>query len=139
MNEIKGNFFYETLVQGIRDIYRAQLRIAQNRIYQVGRERRIVLGEGRAVRERSGALLKALNNPETTVERLGDSVRAVMNYPIYIRFLDMKKRSNFKIYNRQIWGILYKETFNKMRYELSEQVRDWITGELNRIYNNNKH
>lgn len=47
----------------------------------------------------------------------------------------MKEHGNFKIYNRQIWGILYGETFQNIRYEFNQEVRDWINKNLREIMN----
>ena len=122
-----GNFIYETLQKGIRQIYSAQLQIAQRRIYSQSAK-----GRGR-----SGALLNALRHPPSTAQRLGESVSAGIPYPVYIRFLDMKKHGNLKIYNRQIWGVIYRETIPQIKFGFRKEVRDWIDNELKRIYQNN--
>lgn len=116
-------FLKETLQKGIRDIFEAQRLIAREKIYQTGHERTREKRDGRSFRSRSGRLMEALNNPDYLLSTdSSGGVHADLNYPIQIRFLDMKRLGNWKIYNRQIWGILFKETFIEMRYGLS----DWL-------------
>lgn len=122
MDKLELQFVHQELLKGIRDIFRAQRNVAQNRIYQVGSERLTVRGTGRTVRGRSGNLMRSLSNPSFKVWKGELGVHAHIDYPIYIRFLDMKEHGNYKIYNRQIWGILYRETFVRIRFEF----RDWL-------------
>ena len=49
----------------------------------------------------------------------------------------MKKHGNLKIYNRQIWGVIYRETIPQIKFGFRKEVRDWIDNELKRIYQNN--
>ena len=134
----KGEFFQKVLLDGIRDILAAQRKIAQHRIYQHGKSRISIKGTGSTIKGRSGALMASLNQVPR-VERLGDGVRSSLTYPVYIRFLDMKKHGNYKIYNRQIWGILYNEIIPRMKYEYSAEVRAWIKDEMERIMNSNNN
>lgn len=116
-------FLKETLQKGIRDIFEAQRLIARKKIYQTGHERVREKRDGQSMKSRSGRLMEALDNPNYLLS--ADSARGLhvdLNYPIQIRFLDMKRFGNWQIYNRQIWGILFKETFIEMRYGLS----DWL-------------
>ena len=45
---------------------------------------------------------------------------AQTNVPLYIRFLDMKRKGNWQIYNRQIWGIMYHDVRSRIRYEFQD-------------------
>lgn len=58
----------------------------------------------------------------------------------YLRFLDIKYsrqktglRSRLALYNRVVWGRLYHETINDLRYGLTQDIRDTITHCLERI------
>ena len=124
--DIDRRYFTEQLQKGIRDIFKAQRLIAQKNIYQKGSDRVQSKREGSKLKSRSGALMNALLSPEFSVNPDGQGVHAEMKYPTYIRFLDMKRLGNWKIYNRQIWGILYKDTSVKMRYGFS----DWLNNLL---------
>jgi hypothetical protein len=52
---------------------------------------------------------------------------ATAQVPLYICFLDMKKHGNYQIYNRQLYGILYRQVLNRIRYgytdEIARQIR----------------
>ena len=66
--------------------------------------------------------MAALTNPRYRISPDGAGVRTETTLPTYIRFLDMKRHGNYQIYNRQVWGILYKETLQNVKYE----YRDWL-------------
>ena len=122
----KAEYFREQLEKGVRDIYEAQLLIATQRIYQVGSARRRYQGVGRSVQGRSGELRSSLESPRYRIDPSGGGVELQAQVPEYIRFLDMKKYGNFRIYNRQVWGILYKEILNNIKYEF----RDWLKSKV---------
>lgn len=118
--ELISKYFKEYLQRGIRKIYSEQRQIAANKIY----------GHHGGARSRSGRLMQALQNPSYSLTSFSGGVEGVMHYPAYIRFLDMKRLGNYRIYNRPIWGILYKETFVDLRYEFSDWLRKTIHNEL---------
>lgn len=122
----KTDFFVEQLGRGIQDIFKAQLDIATKRIYQKGRSRRKVQEYGSVVQGRSGALMAALQNPNYSVVPDGEGVIAHSNLPLYTRFLDMKKHGNYRIYNRQIYGILYHDTLGKIKYGYQDYVKERV-------------
>lgn len=122
VESIKSQYFRQQLEKGIRDILEAQKNIATARIYQSGHDRVRQKRDGSTIRGRSGALLEALTNPRYSISNGGAGLRTETTLPTYIRFLDMKRHGNYQIYNRQIWGILYKETLVNTKYEF----RDWI-------------
>lgn len=120
--KIDTSYFKGLLLRGIRDVFEAQRLIANKRIYQSGHERVRYKRDGDEMKSRSGALMAALNNPQYLLSDSGEGVHAELSYPLYLRFLDMKRLGNWQIYNRQLWGILYKETFIQMRFAMS----DWL-------------
>lgn len=119
---VKALYFRQQLEKGIRDIFEAQRLIATQRIYQDGHERTRYQTNEATVKGRSGALLEALTNPRYMIDVSGSGLRTETTLPTYIRFLDMKRHGNYAIYNRQIWGILYRETLSNVKYEF----RSWI-------------
>lgn len=118
----KQRYFREHLEKGIRDILEAQREIAAEGVYRSGSSRQVSGRYGQQVTGRSGALMDALVNPRYRVVPDGSGFRTETTLPTYIRFLDMKKHGNLKIYNRQIWGILYSETLKNIKFEF----RDWL-------------
>lgn len=133
-DDFKTDFFTDRIGRGIKDIFQAQLDIATKRIYQKGRSRKKVQGYGTLVQGRSEALMEALKNPKYSIQPDGEGVIAHSNLPLYARFLDMKKHGNYQLYNRQIYGILYRETLGKIKYEYQEyvtqRVKEMLTGAL---------
>ena len=125
------------LEKGFHDIYEAQRLIATERIYQTGHLRTRKKGAGNALHGRSGKLMDSINNPRYLLAGNSYGINGQLNYPIYIRFLDMKRLGNWKIYNRQIWGILYSETFVEMKYHYYAWLRDFTLRTLQHTYNSN--
>ncbi len=117
---LKIQFFKQELERGIKDIFEAQRMIAASGTYQRGASREIHQRKGGGLGQRTGTLLRALSNPSYTVTPSGGGVVAQTNVPLYIRFLDMKRKGNWQIYNRQIWGILYHDVRGRIRYEFQD-------------------
>lgn len=115
--DLVSRYFKEYVSRGFRKIFNEQRSIAARKIY----EKQAYRTDG-TLRSRSGMLQKALESPAFTLEARGTSLSASATYPTYLRFLDMKRLGNYRIYNRPVWGILYKETLRDIRYEF----RDWL-------------
>ena len=47
----------------------------------------------------------------------------------------MKRMGNYRIYNRPIWGILYKDSFVKMKYEFEDWLRSFVGRTLRDSFN----
>jgi hypothetical protein len=146
MNEdlIKQEFIRERVEKDIRAIFEAQLLIARERIYtrtrysKEGRSFYQEQGTG-ATLDRDSLLLKALETPQYKIEASGNGIISTSNIPMYMRFMDMKRVGNWQIYNRQVWGILYNNTINAIRYEYGKQVRDQIYARLANAFSGTSH
>lgn len=125
-----SKYFADYLNKGFRRIFEEQRRIAVNKIY--GKQGYRTDGTPRS---RSGRLQAALDNPTFAMSGGGASLSAMISYPTYIRFLDMKRMGNLRIYNRPIWGILYKDTFVKMKYEFEDWLRSFVDRTLRDSFN----
>lgn len=125
---LQSELFRQLLEEGIRDVYTAQRLIASKNLYQVGHARIAVQRSGNTIGSRSGELMRSLQSPEYLLRPDGGGVHAELDWPKYIRFLDMKRLGNWKIYNRQLWGIMYKEVFLKAKYEVSYKMA-WYMAE----------
>lgn len=124
MENVKNEFFKETLSEGISKIYETQRKIASEKIY------------GRILRKSKGTLLReALSGENAGIKLTSKGVSATLSYPIYLRFIDMRHLGNLKIYNKILWGVLYKETFNKMRYNFREWLDKNIKEDLTKALN----
>ncbi len=113
-----AKYFAEYVNRGFRRIFKEQRRVAAAKIY--GKQAYRTDGTPRS---RSGRLQQALASPTFSITGSGSSISAKAQYPTYLRFLDMKRLGNYRIYNRPVWGILYKETFNDIRFEFSAWLR----------------
>lgn len=120
---LKSAFFREELERGVRDVFTAQLLAARERIYMRGQERTVYRRDGSPVQGRSGRLMAALQNPRYSIMPSGDGYEVESNVPDYMRFLDMKKHGNYQIYNRQLYGILYRETRSRIAFGFGDWAR----------------
>lgn len=124
----KIEFFKKTLYDGIRDILDRQRSIAQIKLSQAS-------GSGATTHGRSGMIMQALSQ-SPRIDQIGDGVRTELTYPMYIRFVDMKKYGNYRIYNRPIWGTLYGDTIKELKYGFREWLRTNMTENLTNTLNN---
>lgn len=127
--DIISKYFAEYVRKGFNKIFEEQRRIAASSIYS----KQAYFIDGRP-RSRSGRLQKALENPTYFLSGTGSSLSASIEYPSYLRFLDMKRLGNHRIYNRPIWGILYKQTFNEIRYEFRSWLKNLVYNALSNSY-----
>ena len=127
--DLVSKYFTEYIRRGFRNIFEEQRRIAANNIY--GKQAYRTDGSKRS---RSGRLQKALESPTLILDGSGSSLSAAVKYPTYIRFLDMKRLGNYRIYNRPIWGILYKQTFRDIRYEFHDWLKKFTTTTISNSY-----
>lgn len=124
-----AKYFTEYVNRGFRRIFEKQRRIAAAKIY--GKQAYRTDGTPRS---RSGRLQQALASPTFSITGSGSGISAKAQYPTYLRFLDMKRLGNYRIYNRPVWGILYKETFNDIRFEFSAWLRKNLADSIRESY-----
>lgn len=124
-----AKYFTEYVNRGFRRIFEEQRRIAAAKIY--GKQAYRTDGTPRS---RSGRLQQALASPTFSITGSGSGISAKAQYPTYLRFLDMKRLGNYRIYNRPVWGILYKETFTDIRFEFSAWLRKNLADSIRESY-----
>lgn len=124
-----AKYFTEYVNRGFRRIFEEQRRIAAAKIY--GKQAYRTDGTPRS---RSGRLQQALASPTFSITGSSSGISAKAQYPTYLRFLDMKRLGNYRIYNRPVWGILYKETFNDIRFEFSAWLRKNLADSIRESY-----
>lgn len=127
--DLVSKYFTEYIRRGFRNIFEEQRRIAANKIY--GKQAYRTDGTKRS---RSGRLQKALESPTLILDGSGSSLSASVKYPTYLRFLDMKRLGNYRIYNRPIWGILYKQTFRDIRFEFRSWLENLVHNTISNSY-----
>ncbi len=132
----KSQFVVDVLNRDIRNIYKAQLLIAQHNTRLQGSTFKQKKRAGKKLSERSGRLLEKLRNPDFKIIGTDGKFQAVANIALQTRFLDMKRLGNWMIYNRQVWGILYRNSMLDIKYGYGRQVRDKLGEALDSAFNN---
>lgn len=116
-----SQYFRQCVERGFQKIFDEQRRAAAESIYA----RQTFTASGK-VRSRSQRLQQALDAPQYDIQPVDQGVRVNVDYPLEIRFADMRHLGNARVYNRPIWGTLYRSTFPDIRFEF----RDWLRANL---------
>lgn len=122
-------FIRTVLERDVRNIYRAQKLIVSERIWHEGKDLK-TKDRGINVRVRTGRLEDALYFPDFIIQSQGETFNIIANYPLYIRFLDMKHIKDLRVYNRQIWGILYNNALKDIRFKYGKSIADKVGNAL---------
>lgn len=126
---IRQQFLHDTLKEGIHQIYSVQEQVVQ--------------GEHLI---RTGRLQTVISSHAMNFESSEGREKVFVRLLPYLRFLDIQyrrrndriaktRRSHLALYNRVVWGVLYHETFPKMREGLTDEVRTRIREELEKAVN----
>ncbi|MDR0541606.1 MAG: hypothetical protein LBH19_05265 [Dysgonamonadaceae bacterium] len=125
-NITKQDFVVRVLERDVKNIYKAQLLIAQENAYVSGRELKLTKRKGKTIGVRTGSLSESLRNPDYVIQAEGEKFIISAGIVKHMRFLDMKEHGNWKIYNRQVWGILYNNSLKDIRYNYGNSIADYI-------------
>lgn len=131
----KSEFIVEALSRDIPHIYRAQLLIAEKNIRLQGASLKQVKRSGKRIGVRSGKMLQALRDPAYSIAGVNGRFRLEAAVPLQTRFLDMKHLGNWMIYNRQVWGILYRNTKPTIKYRYGDTIGDSLGQALREAFN----
>ncbi len=134
----KSQFIVEVLQRDVKNIYLAQLLIAEKNIRLQGQDLQQKKRRGPKIGTRTGDLLQSLQNPKYSIAGVNGAFRVEANNAIQTRFLDMKHLGNWKIYNRQVWGILYRNSLFDVKYGYGSQIRNHLGEALHRAFENAK-
>jgi len=134
---IKRDWIINTLARDVRNIFKAEQLIAQRNIYVSGESLTAKKGKTASINRRTGRLMASLESPDYTIAGNGRDFTVTSNIVLYMRFLDMKKHGNKQIYNKQVWGILYKNAFPQIKYNIRANVRDAVGEALERVFADN--
>ena len=128
---IRKKFVADTMAEGIDTIFARQQQVAQ------------MLGT------HSGRLRQWARDRHMTV-RVTETSRSI-SVPLmpYVRFLDMQYRTRrdrigkflrkqLALYNRTIWGILYRQVFPQLRYGFTDEIRQQLREQLEETFKNRK-
>jgi len=131
----KSEFVVEVLNRDVENIYRAQLLIAEKNIRLQGASLKAVKRSGKKIGERSGQLKNALQNPQYNIAGIDGKFQVQAYIPLQVRFLDMKHLGNWMIYNRQVWGILYRNSLIDIKYRYWDNIRNSVGEALRDAFN----
>lgn len=132
---IKSEFVVEVLDRDVENIYGAQLLIAEKNIRLQGASLKAVKRSGKKIGERSGQLKNALQNPQYNIAGIDGKFQVQAYIPLQVRFLDMKHLGNWMIYNRQVWGILYRNSLIDIKYRSGDNIRNSVGEALRDAFN----
>ena len=123
-NPVREEFFKRTLSRDFKTIYQRQLDIAERGIYREGRQLKVRFRPDKIVPGRTGHLRDRLAAAEFQITGV-DPIMLETGYPLYIRFLDMRKKRDLRIYNRQIWGIVYNNALPDLIRSARRSATGW--------------
>lgn len=123
---LKMEYFLSMLQKGVREVFSRQAKAAQSNIYSNGNDQE----EGR-----SGALREALEGPKYSITTVGQGLQVIATLPEYGRFIDMKAHGNRVVYNKHLFGQLYRETMQDIKYEFREWVEKNYGASLRELLN----
>ena len=113
--QVQG-FLQQVLDYGIRKIYDRQLEIASQRTAERrvnARRNYVAAGE---------QIIGHLRQRLSQLQVQGSTAEVISQIPLVMRFVDMKRYGNWEIYNKQVWGMLYRDVFS----DLSQKYRSYI-------------
>lgn len=125
---IRKKFVADTLREGVSEIYARQQRSISARL-----------------EKRSGRLEEWSARRLMELTASDSRVTVSIGTPVYLRFLDMMygrrkgrysrfMRRNYPLYNRVVWGVIYRQTIPQLRYGFTEEVREGMRTDLNQLF-----
>lgn len=129
---IRTCFIHDVLVKDVGLIYSTQEEVINTYLHH-----------------RSGRLSSSMSRPSFSESDSDSGVKLTMRVLAYLRFLDISSagydkrkdrvakymRTKLALYNRTVWGVLYRETFPRMRYGLSQDIRKAMLEEFQTALN----
>jgi hypothetical protein len=136
-NLSKQEFIIRVLERDVRNIYKAQLLIATKNVYLDEKTGGTKKRKGALIGRNTGAMINSLENPDYTIQANGGKVLVAAQIRKSMRFFDMKRLGNWQIYNRQVWGILYNNSLNDIRFNYGQQIHDEVGRALDDVFRDN--
>jgi hypothetical protein len=122
-NMSQADFIRAVLERDAKNIYKAQQLIVSERIYLKGKDLKATRRR-KGIQRRTGRLEDSVSHPDYIIQSQGEEFKLALNYPLYIRFLDMRKKGNWRIYRHPIWGIINNHTIPDLKYKYGEAIAD---------------
>ncbi|MDR1883744.1 MAG: hypothetical protein LBR26_13310 [Prevotella sp.] len=134
-NMAQDEFIRQILERDIRNIFKAQQLVVAQGIYHSGKDLKATRRS--KVNRHTGRLENALASPEYYMQSQGEEFNVAAVYPVYIRFMDMKRLGNRMLYNRQVWGILYNNALKDIRNGYGQKIADFVGDKLRESFSAN--
>jgi hypothetical protein len=131
---VKEDFIVQVLERDMNRIYGAQLEIARSNTYVEGRKLKKRVRKGKGLGSRTGALVESLENPDFIIQTSGEKFIVSAKIVTHMRFLDMKRHGDWRIYNRQVWGILYNNSLKDIRNNCGRAIADSVGESLHETF-----
>ena len=127
---IKGRFVSQILERDARFIAKEQAKVVED--YDLfGPEKQLY---GMLINQSQGHF---------TISAQGASASITLKYLKYTRFLDIKdvrrKRDSYHLYNRIVFGRIYNETIQGLRYGFTRAVRETMISEIEELAATHPH
>jgi len=119
---VKQEFIIEKVQAGFTKINQAQRDIYQKKLFHSGTKDTQYSRLGNNIQRRTGQMEEILDHPQIRIVTAGLDFMFTATIVKQMRFLDMKRNGNWRIYNAQVWGIFYRETFPAIKYDYGEHV-----------------
>lgn len=127
---IKQQTIVNLLNKDLQTIHDNQHTIAYNQIFSDERLKNTEQARVDFNTKKYAWLLKYVNQKPNFVQASGDTFIAVNNLPMQLRFLDMKKFGNWRIYNAELWGVLYNNSFYAIKYTIGDDIARMMEDQL---------
>ena len=128
----KADFIVQILDRDVKNIYMAQKLIAERSIYISGKDLKSSKKKGTTIGRRTGSLLRSLSAADYDIRFENGQFNVSSQIALHTRFLDMKKFGGHRIYNAQVWGILYGTTLPTIKYKYGQRIYDLVGQALQR-------
>jgi len=131
----KADFIVQVLDRDVKNIYMAQKLIAERSIYISGKQLKSSRRQFSSILRRTGRLLRSFTAADYTITHDNGNFNVSSQIALHTRFLDMKKFGGHRIYNAQVWGILYgapNGTIYTIKYMYGQRIYDLVGQALQR-------
>lgn len=119
---IKTEFISRVVTAGLRELQTEQINILEDK-----------RGDLMMKHWDVNALIKDVATRRLEVSGNGNDVMFSFKISRKLRYADMKRLGNAKVYNKPLWGIIFgsKDSVKtRLQYELTEEVRQRLNDEL---------
>ncbi|MBO5537617.1 MAG: hypothetical protein J5971_01000 [Prevotella sp.] len=121
---VRKQFVHDTLQEGMLRIFGAQAEAARS-----------------SLEERTGTLMAYLSAHRFNISQSDTSQVLTAGVLPYLRFLDMQyrrknsdtvkfKRRSLALYNKVVYGMLYKKVLPELKYGFTDEVRQQVRDQL---------